>query len=101
MRGDAHREEERGERPYEPVGVKAGRERGPDRHVREVPCGVRRVEQRHVVAPAATLERVERGPYFLRPHVTIPPPNDSRFACTSSTPASRQACSRRGRGQSA
>ena len=53
---------------------------------------VRRVEQRHVVAPAARPQRVERGPYlFLRPHVTIPPPSESRRACTSSIPASRHA----------
>ena len=53
VRGDAHRQEERGGRLEPPPDPELWRERGADRDVREVPQGVRRVEQRPVVAPAA------------------------------------------------
>ena len=102
VRGDPHREEERRDSPHHAVRVEVRREGGAHRDVREVPERVRRVEQRDVVAPAASAERVPGGPYFfLRPHVTIPPPSESRFARTSSMPASRQAWSSRGTGHSA
>jgi len=93
----AHRNR-RGEQPIE---VEVRGERRADRDVREVPQRVRRVQQRHVVAPAAALERVERGPYLLHPHVTMPPPRLSRFVRTSVTPAARQAATSRGTGHSA
>src|SRR5262249_2812600 len=80
--GYAEREEEREERPGQPVQVEVGCECRADGDIGEVPERVRRVQQRHVVPPAAALERVERGPYFLRPHVTSPPPTLSRFAST-------------------
>ena len=67
---------------------KCGARRGADRDVRQMPERVRRVEKRDVVAPAAAAERVPGGlTFFLRPHVTIPPPRESRLARTSSMPA--------------
>ena len=54
------------------------RERGADHDVRQMPRGVRRMQQRHVVAPAAGCERVERRPrdvvHARRPQTTMPPP---------------------------
>ena len=57
---DADGEEERRERRRERRDAKAGRERGSDHDVREVPGGVGRMEERDVVAPATRRERVER-----------------------------------------
>src|SRR5262249_21060596 len=65
-----------------------------DCDVREVPRRVRRVEQRDVVTPSAPAKCVERRPYFfLRPHVTTPPPRLSRLDLTPSRPASPHAVS--------
>ena len=71
-------------------------ERGADRDVAQVPDGVRRMQERDVLAQAAGRERVERGPsagalgHRRRPQTTIPPPRLRRRCCTSSTPAARQ-----------
>ena len=82
VRADAHREEERDEGQTHDAGVEMRGDRGADRDVREMPQRVRRVQQRDVVAPAAALQRVERRPYLLRPHVTSPPPTLSDLAST-------------------
>ena len=61
VRGDADREGE-GRQRRRPAGRRRGRaRRRADRDVGEVPGRVRRVQERHVVAPAAGRERVERG----------------------------------------
>ena len=59
---DADREEEGRQRGGQPVGVDDRRRGRPQRHIAEVPCGVRRVQQRDQVTPAARLERIERRP---------------------------------------
>ena len=91
VRADAHREAEGehrrcGARPRE-----MRRKCSADRDVRQVPCRVRRVEQRDVVAPAARSQRVKRrarlGTHARRPQTTMPPPRLSRCARTSSMPA--------------
>ena len=97
VRADAHGEQERERRPAEQAPFQLRRERRADRDIGEVPERVRRVEQRHVVAPAAGRERVERGPraaaHARRPHTTTPPPRLRRCAWMSRRPASRQSSS--------
>ena len=84
VRADAEGEEEGRDREAEDPEVEPRREPRADRDVREVPQRVRRVEQRHVVAPAARGERVERGPravrHVFRPQTTMPPPRLRRRA---------------------
>jgi hypothetical protein len=53
MGGDADAEEERGKRCQQPVGVELGRRRRAEGDVAQMPGGVRRMEQRDEVAPAA------------------------------------------------
>ena len=74
------------------------RERRADRDVREVPERVRRMQQRHVVAPAARPQGVERGPRPRVAHSRVPRRRCRRRRSaaatrTSAMPASRHASS--------
>src|SRR6266542_1713490 len=62
MGRDPHRQEKSDQTGYKPRDRKAGCHRGPDCHVGQVPGRVRWVEQRHIVAPAAWPQRIERRP---------------------------------------
>ena len=74
----AHAQEEGERGGAEAAPVEDGGRRRPDRHVRQVPRRVRRMQQRPVVAPSAGGQRVERRPRLAHeaftPHKTIPPP---------------------------
>ena len=102
VRRDAHPEEERQQRQPEDARPPTRGDRCADGDVREMPCRVRRVQQRDVVTPAAGCKRVERGTrrfvHARRPHVTMPPPRLSRLERTSRIPASYQSSSRRSSG---
>ena len=71
---DADSEKERSERNEETRRFEVRGETCPDRDIREMPEGVRRMEERHVIAPAARRERVESrtglGLHARRPQIT-------------------------------
>ena len=100
VRADSHREQEceHGQAEQPPAEVRC--ERSADRNVRQMPERVRRMQQRHVIAPAAGCERVERGAragarrHARRPQTTIPPPRLMRRARTSAIPAARHNAAR-------
>ncbi len=98
VRPDPHcqRESEHGEAQSTPRddGCKAAA----DDDVREMPRGVGRMQQRHVVAPAARRECVPGRPHARRPQITTPPPSESRRAWTCASPAARQSASCRSSG---
>ena len=92
VRADADGEPECEHRGPEPSPRDDGSEASADDDVGEVPGGVRRVEQRDVVAPAAALERVPRRPggrsaHAFCPHMTTPPPRLIRRTSTPLMPA--------------
>src|SRR6476619_5511228 len=93
MRADAHGEEEGEHREPEPAPRDVGDEAAADDDVREMPGRVRRVQQRHVVTPTASRQRVEGGPHALTPEITTPPPRLIRRASTSPMPAARHSSS--------
>ena len=62
VRADSHRQRKREDGEPETSPGDAGDETAAHHDVGEVPGGVRDVEQRHVVAPAARRERVEGRP---------------------------------------
>src|SRR6266576_2601295 len=105
VRRDAHAEEEREQTEAEHRVLEVRSQRGADCNVREVPQGVRRVKQRHVVAPPARRECIEGGTggagHARRPQVTIPPPRLSRRDVTPPIPAPCQSWSRCSSGQRA
>ena len=116
MRAHADGEPECEHRRPEPPPRDDGSETSADDDVGEVPGGVRGVQQRDVVPPAPTLERVPRGSggrsaHAFRPHMTTPPPRlslrtstpldarvapEPRAAGPSGTPPSTSGSSRRG-----
>ncbi len=100
---DPDREPESGDRGAKPPPGHDRGEAAADHHVREVPGRVRRMQQRHVVAPAAGLERVPgrsrgRRAHLRDPHMTTPPPRLRRRTSTSTMPAARQSSSWRSSG---
>ena len=108
MGGDADRQEEGQEGRSQPIVADGRGEGGAQDDIAEVPEGVGRMEEGDVVAPGAQLQGVEGGAIIvgrprgnrplatqepheaLVPHMTSAPPNDSRLACTSGKPHSRQ-----------
>ncbi len=61
VRGHADREPEREQGTQDDAGIGRRREGRAEQHVRQMPCGVGRMEQRQVIAPATGPQRVERG----------------------------------------
>ena len=110
VRPDADGERERDDDRAEPAPGDRRREASADHDVREVPGGVREVEERDVVTPASRRERVEGRPHAsgrlrpalrahdLAPHITTPPPRLRRRTSTSCRPASRHHSSWRSSG---
>ena len=94
MRGNADGEEEREQRRNQPRAVGARREGGADDHVRQVPRGVRRMQEGPPVAPAArAASGIERGAGHDQrsgfvAHITSPPPRLIERTPTFTSPAS-------------
>ena len=59
MRGDSHRQEESQQRRSQSEHVDLGHCHCPQHHVRQVPGGVGRMQERPIVAPAAPRQRIE------------------------------------------
>ena len=85
VRGDAHRQEERQQRPEQPVEVKVRRERRAERHIGQVPepCTAGGAASRSRASRHGGARRTRALRLFLRPHVTTPPPRLSRRVATS------------------
>ena len=94
VRGDAHAQEEPGERQDQVVAGEDDRGHGAERHVRQVPRRVRRVQQRPPVAPAAGRQRVERRALGVSPRSSsaISCPRPRRPSRSSSAAHARRRC---------
>ena len=102
VRGDAHRQPERGQRRHQPAGVELRGEGRADRDVGQVPGRVRQVQERDVVAPAAGA-RARRRPAGRSARTAAAPDARSRRRATccryrtSTNPARSNAAASTGR----